>query len=303
MRIGSRVIPLPAIAAAAAGLIAIIVVAVVVVVSGGGDDDDDGGGETVNADRTAAANRTSVSQSRTRIPLTSTAIAEARETAIAEGTPEDAFDAANPTPVPPTAVVGEPDTGGPGVTPGPGTEVPPATQLPGETATAAPTATALPPGVIGDITLDGNTGTSEVDHAEVTAGVGGTVEVAIVIDDALGGYNGYEYALMWEDNGTLSFGDEQRTPPQGYDLCTEASDVSDHSEPVFIFYGGCLRTEGTASSTGVVAVIALRCDAAGRTHVSLAPSGPSVAFGTSLLAPGGGKIATEVDNGFDVVCA
>lgn len=300
MRIGSRVIPLPAVGAAAAGLIAIIVIAVVVVAGGGGDDDD-GGGETASASRTASANRTSVSQSRTRIPLTSTAIAGARQTAIAEGTPEDAFDAANPTPAPPTAV---PDAGtiGPGVTPGPGT-VPPATPLPGETATAAPTATSIPPGEVGDITMDGNRNTPEIDHADVTAGVGATVEIAIVINDALGGYNGYEYALVWDEGDGLVFVSEQRTPPPGVDICSDPVDPFTATDDGRTgTYGGCLAAEGTSSFTGVVAVITVQCQAAGRVPVRLLAASGSEAFPTRLLAQGGEPIETEVDDGFDVVC-
>jgi hypothetical protein len=306
MRIGSRDVPLPAIGAAAAALIAIIVVAVVVVASGGGDDDD-GDGDSATADRTVAANRTSVSQSRTRIPLTSTAIAEARATAIAQGTPEDAFDEANPTPVPPTPAVGGPDTGPglgtpvPGETPGPGT----ATPLPGETNTPAPTATNVPPGVIGDVTMDTNRGTPDIDHSPVNAAIGASFQVGVNIYQPSGAYQGYQYAVVWDDSGVLDFVSEQRLEPQGMTLCTDIT--PDSAETTFPgregIYGGCLSAEGNVTHTGEVAVLNLRCDGPGTVRVRLLALGGGEPFATSLLGPGGSEIPTEVDNGFDVVCA
>jgi hypothetical protein len=296
MRIGSRVIPLPALGAAAAAVIAVIVVAVVVLA--GGDDDGDNGGETTSA------NRTAVSQSRTRVPQTSTAIAAARQTAIAEGTPEAAFDAANPTPsVVPTEVIGGPDTG-PGVTPGPGTETAP-TQLPAETATQAPTSTPAPPGVIGDVTMDSNRGNPGIDHTEVTAAVGSSFEVGILINDPPGPYAGYQYALYWNrSDGILGYVGEQRAEPQGLTICSEPSDVwaEEPDDSKTGVYGGCLSVEGGVTHTGEVAVVTIRCESAGRTTVQLLGLNPSEPFATSLIEQGGGEIPTEVDSGFDVVC-
>jgi hypothetical protein len=295
MRIGSRVIPLPALGAAAAAVIAVIVVAVVVI-AGGGDDDGDNGGETTSA------NRTAVSQSRTRVPQTSTAIAAARQTAIAEGTPEAAFDAANPTPVAPTEVIGNPDTGGPGVTPGPGTETA-LTQLPAETATQAPTSTPAPPGVIGDVTMDSDRSTSQIEHNQISAAVGSTVDIGIQIYEPSGPYQGYQYVTYWPKDGVLSFVEEQRAEPQGLTLCSAPTDPWDGTDDDRTgVYAGCLSTEGGVTHQGEVAVLRIRCDAAGTTRVRLLGLNPSEAFATSLLGPGGEEIPTEVDSGFDVVC-
>jgi hypothetical protein len=306
MRIGSRDIPLPALGAAGAALIAIIVVVVLAVASGGGDDDD---GDSATADRTVAANRTAVSQSRTRIPLTSTAIAEARATAIAQGTPEDAFDAANPTPTTiPTQVPPQPSDGTATVTTPDETAIPEATESPILTPTPAESAspTPIPAGFIGTITLDVNGATEQIEHSDVSAIVGDTFDVTVVIHDPPQGYQGYQYGIAWEDNGILSFVEESRFEPEDLSLCTEPVDLETTiAEPNTGVYGGCLNPDPAASITyeGATARLTFSCEQTGRIRVRPLSMEEADPFGSALLGDGGTTIDGGVDNGFEVVCA
>jgi hypothetical protein len=292
MRIGSRVVPLPVIGGAAAAVIAIIAVIVVVLATSGGDDNGD------NNNEQSSSNRTAVSQSRTKVPLTSTAIASARETAVAQGTPRAAFDAANPTPAVPTESAGStPDTG---TTPAPGTT--PNTPLPVETSTAAPTPTNVAPGVIVNVTMDANRGSPDIQHNEVTAGAGSTFEIGIDVHDPPGAYQGYQYAITWEDNGVLEFVGEQAAQPQGLTLCSEPTNDPWPDARAGV-YGGCLSTEDNVSFTGEVSVVTIRCASAGRASLRMVADSPSEPFSSTLIGSGGQIIPSQVDNGFDVVCS
>jgi hypothetical protein len=266
------------------------------VASGGGDDDgDDDGG-----DAQSSSNRTAVAQSRTRVPLTSTAIARARETAIAAGTPEQVFDAANPTP---TSVPTGPAGGGSEGTPPPGSTA--GATEPALTATEPPTSTPVPPGVIGVVTMDANPSTAEVDHTEVTAAVGATFQIGITIHEAPGPYQGYQYGLRWDDNGILDFVSEDQLMPVNMTLCTAAVELAGTIEEGSAgVYGGCLSPDQSAGLTyqGPVANVTLRCAAAGRIHIRPLSADEDENWGSSLINTGGVLAGNQVDNGFDVVC-
>ena len=155
------------------------------------------------------------------------------------------------------------------------------------------------PGETPTVGLDSNVDTRDVyEHTGVSAAVGATFRIAIVVSSPPEPYGGYEYALAWTA-GTVSFVGEEALNPDGLSLCV--SPVTDLS-PVPQLYSGCLKEAGEANFSGQVAIVTLRCDAAGQMQLHTLAETEDNPFGSGLLNPGGFKFATETDSGFQVTC-
>lgn len=160
--------------------------------------------------------------------------------------------------------------------------------------TAAPP---QPPGVPATVTLDVNPDTPAIEHTDVNAAVGSTFRVAVVVNRPPAPYAGYEYGIHF-DAPILSFVNAQQLKVEGLDICTSVPLENTPSG----MYGGCLRTSGETSFQGIVEIITLKCDNAGRTPLRMITLAESGGFGTALLHEGGVEFASEVDEGVHVIC-
>jgi hypothetical protein len=186
------------------------------------------------------------------------------------------------------------------VTPG---FTPPATAEPIPTydlSTSTPSATDF----VGVIRIDTNVVTPDVERGEVSAAVGATFDLAVVISDPPGPYRGYQVGIGYEDRGILSFVGEQALQPENMTVCSPVQLLSAGTlaEGRTGVYGGCLIPDGATTYAGPVTTLTFRCERAGRIELRLLGLQESQSLGTSLINEAGATLAEQVENGFDVVC-
>jgi hypothetical protein len=166
------------------------------------------------------------------------------------------------------------------------------------------TSTPSPADFIGTITMDTNPDTTALEHDTVTAATGATFRIGIAVHDVPEPYRGYQVALGWDDNGTLSFVSEAAIKPENMNVCSDVQPLLDGTlnKGRIGVYGGCLSQEAGITFTGLVTVLTFSCDKAGRIGLRTLSVNESMSLGTSLIAEHGQTIGEEVDNGIEVVC-
>jgi hypothetical protein len=166
------------------------------------------------------------------------------------------------------------------------------------------TSTPSPADFVGVVTMDTDPATPAIEHNDITAAVGATFEIGIVINMPPGEYRGYQVALGWDDNGILSYVGEVAPMPANMTICEPvglllAGTLTEGRTGV---YGGCLSPEIIHQYAGPVSVLTFMCDQPGTIGLRPLSVNESMSLGTSLITEIGATLGEGVDNGISVIC-
>jgi hypothetical protein len=179
-------------------------------------------------------------------------------------------------------------------------------------ATAAPipthdfrTSTPGPADFTAVVTMDTDPATPAIDHENITAAVGASFQIGILINGATQPFRGYQIALGWDDSGILSYNGEEALMPQGLTVCAPVEVYLVGTLPAGRtgVYGGCLSpADEPVTHDGIVTTLTFTCTQPGTIGIRTQSVKESATLGTSLITSDGAAFDEELDHGIDVTC-
>jgi hypothetical protein len=166
------------------------------------------------------------------------------------------------------------------------------------------TSTPGPADFVAVVTMDTDPATPAIDHQDISAAVGASFPIGIIINRAPQPFRGYQVALGWPDNGIIAYSGEEALMPQNMTICSPIAAYLPNTLPAGQggIYGGCLNPDGAISHEGLVTTITLSCAQAGEVDVRTLSVAEAASLGTSLITEQGTSFAEELDHGITVTC-